>query len=654
MSQDALSDLAEAAGLILDWEDTQSVPQRVAPDAVRAILTALGYACDTEAACRESLSRLKAAPAPDFLAVDVGQPILIAAADGAGKLRLESGEVRDVRIKGGVLPAIAEPGYHSLELADRQLTLAVCPDRCVTPTDLLERRSWGLTTQIYSLAGPGGFGDFGDLAAFAAKAGQAGADALAISPVHALFAADPNHYSPYSPSSRDWLNGLFADPAVLGVTRTAQPPADLIDWPEASPAKLTELRALVGAANQDARYRSFVQNGGEDLRRHALFEALHGHFRRTQQIHDWRAWPAPFQDTHAAEAAAAELGLNDEIAFHLTLQWLADLSLGQAHAAARAAGMGIGLITDLAVGLDPAGAHAWSRREDLLTGLTLGAPPDAFQANGQGWGITSFAPDALIRGGFAPFLKTLRSALRHAGGVRIDHALGLKRIWVLPEGASPLEGAYLKYPFEDLLRLIALESQRAQAVVIGEDLGVVPPGLRDMLEGRGLLGMRVLAFERTKDGGFKRPEDYDAGAAAMTSTHDLPPVAGWWAGRDIEWRDRLGDAKDRVADDAERAEHRHLLWQALSEAGAADGPEPPPSETQPVVDAAIAMTAATACELLLVPVEDLLGVEEQVNLPGIVERHPNWRRRLPLAADAFFEEPAVRRRLDSLNTERPR
>lgn len=656
MSEDTLDKLAAAVGLIRDWEDIDSRPQRVTPDAVRAILSALGHPCETEAQCRESLAALADAPPSPMQVIQAGRQATVEGPPGRAQLVLESGEACDIDLEpvGGKarLPPIDQAGYHRLEAHDRELILAVCPPRCVTPHDLLGRRAWGLTVQVYALAGPGGFGDFGDLARFAAAFAKAGADALAISPTHALFAADPHRYSPYSPSSRDYLNPLLADPGVLGdAVPTVDAPA-LIDWPQASPAKLTQLTALRAKAEADSRFARFIADGGPELRRHALFEALHAHFAALGEF-DWRKWPQAFQDPTSAEAAARDLPVADAVQDHLVLQWLADLSLDQAQRSARDAGIGLGLIADLAVGLDPAGSHAWSRPQDLLSGLTLGAPPDAFQSAGQGWGITTFAPEALRRQAFAPFLTTVRAALRYAGGLRIDHALGLKRLWVLPQGASPTEGAYLRNPMEELLALIALESHRAGAVVIGEDLGVVPPGLRDTLIAHGLLGMRVLPFER-EDEAFRPPAEWDVCAAAMTSTHDLPPTAGWWRGRDIAWRETLDAEGDRAAEARERASARSALWQAAISAGTAEGPEPLAEDPAPAVDAAVAMVAATPCELALVPIEDLMGLDEQVNLPGVVEVHPNWRRRLPSEAEAILADPAVARRIERLEAERPR
>ena len=355
----------------------------------------------------------------------------------------------------------------------------------------------------------------------------------------------------------------------------------------------------------------------------------------------------------AAFAAAQAV----EVDFHLFLQWLADRSLAHAQGAAKAAGMAIGLISDLAVGMDAGGSHAWSRPDDLLHGLGVGAPPDLFQPQGQDWGLAAFSPAALRRSGYDAFLSTLRAAMRHAGGVRIDHAMGLRRLWLTPHGASPTEGAYLQYPFEDMLRLIVLESSRAQAIVVGEDLGTVPAGFRETTTAAGMAGMRVLWFERDARNAFQPPQAWSADAMAMTSTHDLPTVAGWWRERDIDWMQQLA-RKSRHADTSQeraaREVDRQALWTACLEAGVAEGAQPPPSGEQAAVDAALGYVAASACELAIVPLEDVLGEIEQPNLPGTTDEHPNWRRRLSAPSDVLFQEPWAKRRLEVLNRARPR
>jgi 4-alpha-glucanotransferase len=323
---------------------------------------------------------------------------------------------------------------------------------------------------------------------------------------------------------------------------------------------------------------------------------------------------------------------------------------------ARQSGMRIGLISDLAVGMDPIGSHAWSEQGHVMGGLSIGAPPDMFNPVGQNWGLTGFSPRAMIDGGFAPFLATVRAALRNTGGVRIDHAMGLTRLWLVPQDATPMDGAYLAYPVTDLLRLLALESHRHQAIVVGEDLGTVPGGFRETLSTAGLHGMRVLWFERAGSG-FSSPDAWDSAAVAMTSTHDTATVAGWWHGTDITTRVACsppGVSVDAAHMSAERAGERSTLWDAFVNAGVAHGQAPSPDDTSAVVDAALAFVARTNSPLCLLPIEDILGQEEQPNLPGTIDEHPNWRRRLSGDAASLLDGPGASERVEMLAAERPR
>jgi len=335
------------------------------------------------------------------------------------------------------------------------------------------------------------------------------------------------------------------------------------------------------------------------------------------------------------------------VTFHCFLQWIADRSFAAAQRATQQAGMQIGLIADLAVGISGAGSEAWSNPGDLLVDLEIGAPPDAFNAKGQNWGLTTFSPCALLAGGFAPFIATLRACLRHSGGLRIDHAMGLQRLWVMPRGADPNEGAYLAYPLDDLLRLTALESHRHRAIIIGEDLGTVPAGFRGRIDRAGVYGMRVLWFERERNR-FTPPQRWPAAAAAMTSTHDLPTVAGWWRGTDIDVREQYGLVNDAEHERAARTRGREMLWRACRRAKAAAGELPAPSETSRVADAAVKFIAQTSSEFTLLPLEDALALEDQPNLPGTIDEHPNWRRRYAAQAAELLGPAEIRRRLEPL------
>ncbi|WP_431470205.1 4-alpha-glucanotransferase [Sphingosinithalassobacter sp. LHW66-3] len=664
-----LDRLAAAVGLQRDWEDASGKPQRVSDEALRRVLTALGRPAETAADISRSLEE-QAQEEDDcrFLSADAGSPVPLpggCAASGEAELLLEDGGSRRLAIRSGrdgaMLPPITETGYHLLRIGDRELRIAVAPVRCFGVGDVAQgRRLWGPAVQVPALRDgrDTGFGDFGTLAASAEAFARRGADALAISPTHALFPADARRFSPYAPSSRLFHNILFGDPALAGHAAPTAAPRDLIGWEEAIPERIEALRAAFAGASEPvlAAVPEWRRSKGRELERHATFDALHAHFHASG-AHGWQDWPTGYRDPESEAVAAFAAEHRDEVDFYVFAQWLAAQSLTAAQERATGAGMALGLIADLAVGMDAGGSHAWSRRDELLTGLSIGAPPDPLGPDGQDWGITGFSPSGLRRTGFDAFIATLRAALDHAGGLRIDHALGLRRLWVVPHGASSAEGAYLRYPLDDMLRILALESQRARAIVIGEDLGTVPEGLRPKLEAREILGMRVLWFERTRSGGFVAPERWRPQAVAMTGTHDLPTVAGWWSGRDIEWAWELGrrsEAADEATARSDRAKERTRLWDAFCASGAAEGPEPPAASPEPAVDAALAHVGATPCTLALVPMEDVVGAVEQPNLPGTIDEHPNWRRRMPRATEALLAEPAVDARLERLNLERRR
>lgn len=666
--------LATAAGLQIDWQDAAGRPQKVTDDALRTVLTALGYPAENDSALASSYDEcIEASRNAAFVSGDAGRPIrLPEGCDvpiGPVEIRLEDGARLESRIgktrDGLVLSPIDVIGYHDVTISDCDIRLAIAPARCLSPTDLTGRaRSWGVAVQTPSLRDDRAcaFGDFATLATTATAFGSAGADALAISPAHALFPADAARFSPYAPSSRLFLNVLLGDPALVGCpippscSLQAQTAPELIDWEHAIPQRMAALReAFDQLSDTDREVVGFWRTEqGEELERHAIFDALFArHFAGGAR--GWQDWPSEYHDP-ASEAVARFAAENrHEVDFYLFTQWLASASLDAAQQAARDAGMGIGLIADLAVGMDGGGSHAWSRREDLLTGLSVGAPPDLLGPQGQNWGLTGFSPAALRRTGFAAFIATLRAALRHSGGVRIDHILGLARLWVIPHGQSAADGAYLTYPLEDMLRILAIESHRARAIVIGEDLGTVPDGLRPLLHKRGVLGMRVLWFERDDDSGFVAPERWERSAAAMTGTHDLVTVAGWWQAGDIAWNRKLGRSPDGISEEdemIERAQDRQALWTAMTGSRAAAGPAPASDQHQPVVDAALRHVAGSPCALAILPIEDIAGLIEQPNLPGTIDEHPNWRRRMACPTEDLLKQPEIAHRLAQIEEAR--
>ncbi|MCC2978553.1 4-alpha-glucanotransferase [Sphingomonas sp. IC4-52] len=615
---------AAAAGLKRDWTDASGRPQQVADSVLEALL-----------------SRLDMTPAEQpFVSATVGAPILLPGASaGMADLVLEDGTTRPLPVsEAGVAAPLDVIGYHTLSIGRHRYTIAIAPPRCPQPSG----RSWGVSVQIPSLRDQraSAFGDYGTLADAAAAFGRAGAAALAISPTHALFPADPHRFSPYAPSSRLFHNAMLADPSLVGAPFPDEQSGDLIDWPNALSARLTHLRRVYLAENLrlQAAVTAFAAEKGPDLAAHARFDALHCRLGGA----GWPDWPTEFQDPASPAVQRFATEHADEISFFIFLQWLADQGLEHAQKAARKQ-MAIGLIADLAVGTDRAGSHGWSRRSDLLSGVSIGAPPDPLGPDGQNWGISALDPYALQRTDFSSFINTIRTALRHAGGLRIDHAIGLDHLWIVPDGGTAADGAYLTMPGDTLKNIVAIEAYRANTIVIAEDLGTVPPGLRNDLSRRGMLGMRVLPFERDTEGEFVPPAKWDADAVAMTGTHDTPTVAGWWKGRDLEWRTRISGVTD-PASSTQRREERSSMSQAIGIYK---------DQLTPPLDEIMEAVAEAPATLAVFPMEDLLGLEEQPNLPGTTDQHPNWRRRMPAATSALLARPDVQRRTHMLSEKRP-
>lgn len=685
MHDDALIDLAKQAGLSIDWTDANGKPQRVTPEVLRPLLQALGYPADSQSDLEDSRRRLQAQSPhatelpegewPPLIVVDQGQSIALGArlAGKGFRVTLEDGGERSGRLDDqGRLPALDAPGYQTLELDERRITLAVAPARCTGVDELTGQpgsRVWGLSAQFYSArrAGDGGFGDTLAMENLVRSAAQQGADAIAISPLHAMFSADLHRCSPYSPSSRLFFNVLHAAPgAVLGelavkhalersgmaAEQARLESLELIDWPSASALKLNLLRALFEDFTQGsnplmADFETFRRNGGDALTQHCRFEVLHGLQAREHGPRGWQDWPDAWRDPASAEVQRLAAEHAREVDLHAFGQWLIARGLERVQVAARGAGMRIGLIADLAVGADGGGSQAWSRQAELLPTVSVGAPPDILNRAGQSWGVSAFSPTGLRRHGYRAYIEMLQANLAHAGGVRIDHVMGLQRLWVIPQGAPPQAGAYLNYPLEDLLRLLALESHRHRALVLGEDLGTVPEGFSERIARRGILGMRVLQFEQ-QEGAFRAPSAWPDCALATTTTHDLPTMRGWWRGRDIDWREELQQTEAQQArrDRDDRERDRQALLRAFE---ANHQPRPSGDDLEDdVVDQCVRFIGETPAPLVLLPMEDALGLVEQPNLPGTTDGHPNWRRRWEGDATDLLQQEAPQRRLDLL------
>jgi 4-alpha-glucanotransferase len=673
MSDADLRRLALAAGIENSWKDVFGATHEVAVPTLRAALAALGLPAGTPADIEASLeaATLPSPLLPKLVTAQAGHVITLGASPARYHLLLEDGRSFDgfaePAPQGCTIPPIAEPGYHTLTLGDQQTVIAVAPGSCFTVREAVPSgRAWGVAVQLYALRrrGDAGVGDYRALADFARNAAKHGAHAVAISPVHAQFSADPDRFSPYAPSSRAALNVLHIavdgepppDPGGLATARQLES-ANFVDWPSVARLRMDRLRSIAAQARGDLDemqdFHEYRRARGETLELHARFEALHAFFfKQNPKFWHWRSWPRVYHDPARREVAAFAREYQRQVDFHAYVQFLADRGLQLAQQAARDAGMPIGLIADLAVGTDSGGSQFWSRQREMLSGLTIGAPPDLFQPNGQNWGLSAFSPRGLQANGYSAFLEMLRVSLAHSGGVRIDHAMGLNRLWMVPEGAGAAEGAYLNFPEQDLRRLLALESRRHRAIVIAEDLGTVPEGFTDRLAETGIDGMRVMWFERDQHGGFTSPANWSKRAAGMTTTHDLPTVAGWWRARDVEWRAQLEFSTDPVAEIVARAEDRKKLWAAFTESGAASGEPPAPGDTSAVAQAACVHVAGSACELAIFPIEDVLGLDEQPNLPNTTDQHPNWRRRVDGEAGSLLDAPGPAARLTAIGRKR--
>ncbi|MFE9607282.1 4-alpha-glucanotransferase [Streptomyces sp. NPDC006012] len=558
--------------------------------------------------------------------------------------------------------------------------LIVAPDRLPTPAG----RSYGLLVQLYSLLSgrSWGMGDLGDLSELAGWAGRtAGAGFVQVNPLHAAVPGTPTDPSPYRPSSR-----RFPDPVHLRVAdvpefefarvedrvrvgglldRAARLRADVLDagalidrdavW-ELKREALELVRQVPLAPDRRAALARFRAQEGQALEDHATWCAL-------AELHgsDWHTWPPQLRDPRSPGTARARAELTDRVDFHSWLAWLADTQLGAAQRAARAAGMPVGIVHDLAVGVHPRGADAWAQQEFFAAGMSVGAPPDAFNALGQDWGLPPWRPDRLAACGHAPFRQLLRALFRYAGAVRIDHVMGLFRLWWVPQGQPPTEGTYVRHDAEAMLALLALEASRAGAVVIGEDLGTVEPGVRETLERHGVLGTSVLWFERdwTGDGRPLPPDRWRADCLATATTHDLPPTAARLTGEHVELRDRLGllthpAAEERADAAAETQEWLDLLARlGLLRTSAGDGSQ---AAEEARIQAVHRFLLRTPARLVGVWLPDGIGDRRPQNVPGTWDQYPNWRlpiadaRGRPVTLEELTAAPRLRALLETLRT----
>lgn len=550
--------------------------------------------------------------------VDAGGPFTLVAEDGG------------VHRGNGALPADLPLGYHTIELHDqeRSVILIVSPGRCAPPPT----SAWGWAVQLYALrtSASWGMGDLADLARLARWSAGLGAEVVVVNPLHAPLPVGRQQPSPYYPASRVFRSPLFLRPELVDGAQgldgldaavaagRALSGGPLIDRDAVWAAKLAVLEPAFhrwAGAKWSGALDHYRQEVGPALDRWAAFCAT-----CEAEGADWRAWPARMATPDAAVAAvAADPRLAERASFHAWLQWQLDLQL------AEAGRQGVGLVQDLAIGCDPSGADAWLWQDTFADGLRVGAPPDLFATEGQDWGLPPFDPWRLRAGAFGPFVDIVRAGVRHAGGLRVDHVMGLFRLFWIPAGRPAADGCYVRYPWRELLDVLALESVRAGAFCVGEDLGTVEPWVREELAERRVLSTRLLWFEEDPPG-----PTWPAGSMAAVTTHDLPTVVGAWTGVDVADQRATGQV---VAEAPVEALAAKLSGWAALDAGA------PPDEA---VLAAHRLLAEAPSAVVTATLDDALGVDRRPNLPGTTDdQRPNWCIPLPLMLERIEGDPLV-------------
>lgn len=711
-----LSRLADAAGIEPRYWDIRGQLHERSPEAARAILQNLGIPARDDAEVAASLANLSERPwrevLPPVVAATEMRPIEIdfrlSAPLGKGMLKwslvAEAGEtaggevaLASMQVVDGVeiagvqyeLRRLALPpqsrGYYRLRVQldkETQANIVVAPAKCYLPLDC-ERRPWGVAAQTYALHsekdwGIGDFSCIGDLAHWLAPQDV---EAVALSPLHALFLDAPELASPYSPSSRLFLNPLFLDVTAIpefgeseearalvasletaGLLRTMRK-TSLIHYAAVARAKLATLEKLhkqfcdrqqsAGGA-RSAAYRQFVAQSGVELDRFVAFQLLserHGH-------HDWLSWEQAYRDPRSEAVTQLLNEQKPRADFFRYLQWQCDEQLSSAAKTAHGAGMRLGLYRDLAVSVASNSSDCWSRQDQFMGMLRVGAPPDPFNEAGQEWGVVPLNPVALRNDGYEHFVSLLRANMRHAGVLRIDHVMGWQRLFVIPAGAPASQGAYLRYPLDALLSIAALESQLCQCVVVGEDLGTVPEGFRERMAAANVLSTRVLYFEQ-ENGRFRRPAEYPALASVTATTHDLATFRGYWDGVDISEKAATGilrSTEEEAAARNQRSWEKRQLVDALFDEGllASEMVEMGAEKIEwsvALLEAILIYLAKSNGFLFVAQLDDLYGEAHQANIPGTLVPE-NWRRRPNRSLDSLREDASLRKMLTAIASAR--
>ncbi|HSN43034.1 MAG TPA: 4-alpha-glucanotransferase [Propionibacteriaceae bacterium] len=692
----ALAELAAHFGIASEFWDWKGRHTRISDATVVAVLSALEIDASTPESARAAMDEIRLKPwrrmLPPCVVMEQGQHYVVNVHVYSGRparltIRLEHGatwhtnqvsndnadRLIDGRWLGEAsfeLPTDLPLGYHRLVLESdertAESTLIVTPSFLGFPPSMGDRRVWGYATQLYSVrsADSWGVGDLSDLADLATwSATQQFAGYVLINPLHAAQPTPPLEPSPYLPTSRAYVNPIYIRPEaipefatlpssdrVLIETLRADLLADLVGEAQikrdrAWLAKMEALRIIYLAGMRPVRrmaFDDFCRREGRTLRDFALWSALYD-----ECGFDWHDWPIELQRPTSPEVAEFGRLHADEVRFYMWLQWIAETQMSNAQQAAKDAGMPLGIISDLAVGVNVAGADTWMLADVFANGCSVGAPPDAFNQTGQDWGQPPWRPDRLADLAYKPFRSVVSGILRHSGGIRVDHIIGLFRLWWVPEGLSPKEGTYVRYDHEALIGILALEAQRAGALVVGEDLGTVEPSARDYLKRRGILGTSVLWFESDGHGGPLPPERWREYCMASVTTHDLPPTAGYLAGDHVRLRHQLGLLTEGLDEElrASAAEQQGVI-RFLEARGFLTGDDP---SVEDIVLAMHRFVTQTPARVLNAALTDAVGDRLTQNQPGTIDEYPNWR--VPLSGpdqkpmmleDVFTSERAAR------------
>jgi 4-alpha-glucanotransferase len=711
MDADNILKLADAAGIEAHYWDNHGNRHDASHQTIRALLKAFGIAAETDAEVWTSLTGFWRSPWMQLLVPTVtvreGEAVSIplrAWEEEAGRriqweLVLEDGDKRSGECRLGDLPhddiayfdnrrifqyrlaLEALPlGYHIFRVDGEETAtrLIVAPRRCYMPEGLT--RGWGLMVQLYALKARAdwGIGDFSALETLVDAVAGAGGAAIGLNPLHALFLNHPENASPYSPCSRLFRNPLYLDiPTLADFTECAEAQAiaamaefrEVVVSAQANPfvpyravasLKLPVLERcyahfvashLAKNSHRARSFRSYLVEQGQELEAFATFQALSEHYKGL----DWSRWAPHHTDPKSDATAAFRTSRADRVGFYQYLQWCCDEQFAQVAGRAKDKGMAVGLYNDLAVSVDASSADYWIHREQFAGGARVGAPPDPFNEKGQEWGLVPLNPMRLKQTGYAYYRALLAANMRHAGALRIDHVMGLTRLYLIPEGMKPTEGAYVRFPLNDLIAVAALESQRNQCMVIGEDLGTVPAGFREKLSDADIFSSRVLYFERNGSA-YRAPEEYPRLAAVSVSTHDLATLAGFWNGEDLKAKAQIGLFKnpdEEATAHSWRQEDKRQLLNALADedllpAGVTAADAEHLAWTAELTAAVHTYLARVPSRLMMVQLDDLVGQTHQANLPGSVTEYPNWRRRLGRALEDLGADPAFKAALAAI------